>query len=147
MGTSLTWEKQFKLTYTYDYILSLIKRRKKNIINFIIIYCFFHLKKLEFPSPKDALCQDWLKLTQWLWRRKFFNFVDIFSLFHNYLPFERGGALYLNKMESHSHKKLSAQFGWNWPSSSRTNLNPLHQSMLCVKFGWNWPSSSGQEDF
>ena len=23
-----------------------------------------------------------------------------------------------------------------------TNLNPLHQRMLCAKFGWNWPSGS-----
>ena len=29
-----------------------------------------HLNKLEFPSPKDALCQVWLKLTQWFWRRR-----------------------------------------------------------------------------
>ena len=28
-----------------------------------------------------------------------------------------------------------------------TNLNPLHQRMLCGKFGWNWPSGSGEEDF
>ena len=27
-----------------------------------------HLKKLESPSPKDALCQVWLKLAQF-WRR------------------------------------------------------------------------------
>ena len=25
----------------------------------------FHLNKLESPSPKDALCQVWLKLAQW----------------------------------------------------------------------------------
>ena len=24
-----------------------------------------HLNKVKFPSPKDALCQDWLKLAQW----------------------------------------------------------------------------------
>ena len=24
-----------------------------------------HLNKLESPSPKDALCQVWLKLDQW----------------------------------------------------------------------------------
>ena len=29
----------------------------------------FHLNKLEFPSPEDALCQVWLKLAQWFWRR------------------------------------------------------------------------------
>ena len=28
-----------------------------------------------------------------------------------------------------------------------TNLNPLHQRMLCAKFGWNSPSGSGGEDF
>ena len=27
-----------------------------------------------------------------------------------------------------------------------TNLNPLHQRMLCAKFGWNRPSGSGEED-
>jgi hypothetical protein len=26
-------------------------------------------EKLEFPSPKDDLCQVWLKLVQWFWRR------------------------------------------------------------------------------
>jgi hypothetical protein len=28
-----------------------------------------HLKKLEPPSPKDDLCQVWLKLALWFWRR------------------------------------------------------------------------------
>jgi hypothetical protein len=28
----------------------------------------FEKKKLEYPSPKDDLCQDWLKLAQWFWR-------------------------------------------------------------------------------
>ena len=28
-----------------------------------------HLNKLESPSPKDALCQVWLNLAQWFWRR------------------------------------------------------------------------------
>ena len=29
-----------------------------------------HLKKLESPSPRDTLCQVWLKLAQWFWRRR-----------------------------------------------------------------------------
>ena len=29
-----------------------------------------YLNKLESPSPKDALCQVWLKLAQWFWRRR-----------------------------------------------------------------------------
>ena len=32
------------------------------------------LTKLQSPSPKDALCQVWLKLAQWLWRRRYFKF-------------------------------------------------------------------------
>ena len=82
-----------------------------------------HMNKLESPSPKDALCQVWLKLAQWFWRGRFLNFVNEFSLFRNYLPLEKGGP-----------------FIW-------TNLNPLHPRMLCAKFGWNWPSGSGEEDF
>ena len=49
-----------------------------------------HLNKIESPSPKDALCQVWLKLDGWFWRRRFFNFVNVFSLFRNYLPLEKG---------------------------------------------------------
>ena len=30
----------------------------------------FILKKIESPSPKDALCQVWLKLAQWFCRRR-----------------------------------------------------------------------------
>ena len=52
-----------------------------------------HLNKLEFPSPKDDLCQVWLKLTQWFWRRRFLKFVNVFLHFRNYLPLEKGGAL------------------------------------------------------
>ena len=53
----------------------------------------------------------------------FFKFVNVFSLFRNYLPLEKGGALHLTK------------------------LNPLHPRMHFTKFEWNWPSGSGEEDF
>ena len=53
MGHIAHLRKQFKSINTYDYIITLIKRRKKNV-NFIIIYCFFHLKKVESLSPKDT---------------------------------------------------------------------------------------------
>jgi hypothetical protein len=32
-----------------------------------------HLNKLESPFPKDDLCQVWLKLAQWFWRRRVEN--------------------------------------------------------------------------
>ena len=54
---------------------------------------------------KNALCQ----LVRWLWRRRFFNFVNFyyyFLLFGNYLPLEKGGALHLSKFE------------FQWPKAS-----------------------------
>ena len=85
---------------------------RRRFLNFINVFSLFrnylplekggvlHLNKRESPSPKDALSQVWLKLAQWFWRRRFLNFVNVFSLFPNYLPFEKGGALHLNKLES-----------------------------------------------
>ena len=29
-----------------------------------------HLNKLESPLPKNVLCQVWLKLAEWFWRRR-----------------------------------------------------------------------------
>ena len=68
-----------------------------------------HLKQLESPSPKDALCKVWLKLAQWFWRRRFFNFVNAFLLFRNYLSLEKGRALHLQKLESPSPKDALCQ--------------------------------------
>ena len=28
----------------------------------------FHFNKLIYPSPKNALCQVWLKLGEWFWK-------------------------------------------------------------------------------
>ena len=61
----------------------LIKRRKTN---------------LNPPSNKDTLCQVWLKLAKWVWRKFFFKFVNVFSLFRNYLPLVKGGAFHLDKL-------------------------------------------------
>ena len=89
-----------------------------NFVNVLLLFCNYlplekggalHLNKLKSPSPNDALCQVWLKLAQWSWRRRFLNFVNVFSLFHYYLPLEKGGALHLNKLESPSPKDALCQ--------------------------------------
>ena len=103
-------------------------------------------KKLESPPPKDALSQTRLQLSPWFWRRRFLNLVDAFSLlplklahrfrkwifwnflnvflpFRNYLPLEKVGS-----------------FIW-------INFNSTHPRMLFAKFGRNWPCGSGEEDF
>ena len=41
--------------------------------------------------------------------KKFFHFVNVFTLFRNYLPLEKGGALHLNKLESPSLRNTLCQ--------------------------------------
>jgi hypothetical protein len=56
-----------------------------------------YLNKLESPLPKDGLCQVWLKLAQWFWRR-FLNDPTPFLQLCDYLPFQEDLALYLKKL-------------------------------------------------
>ena len=51
-----------------------------NLVNVFQLICYYLplekgrallLNKLESPSPKDALCQVWLKLAQWFWKKIF----------------------------------------------------------------------------
>ena len=87
---------------------------RRRFLIFVIVFSLFgnyqylplekretlHLNTLESSSPKNALWQIWLKLAQWFWSRRFFNFVNVFSLCPNYLLLETGRALHLNKLES-----------------------------------------------
>ena len=123
-----------------------------------------HLNKIESHSTKAALCQVCFKSAQWFWRRRFFNFVNVFSLFCNYLPLKKGGTLHLNKVESPSPKdalykfretgsvvleikiflKFSMYFRYfviisPWKRVGpfiRTNFYSLHPRMIYAKFGW-----------
>ena len=67
------------------------------------------LNKIEIQSFKDAVCQVWLKLTHWFWRRRFLNFVNLLSLFHNNLQLKKGVALHLNKLEFPASKDALCQ--------------------------------------
>jgi hypothetical protein len=62
------------------------------------------LNNIKSSTPKDDLCQVWLKLAPWFWRRGFLN--DPYPFFHfcDYLLFEEDMALYLNKLGSSSPK-------------------------------------------
>ena len=106
------------------------RKRLSNVDNVFLLIWYhlplekgvaLHLNKLEFPSPKDALCQVWLKLAQWFRRRRFLNFC--YSVIIS--PWKRAGP-----------------FFW-------INLNPLHPRMHCAtnKF-WSekltWAFVSGE---
>ena len=106
---------QFKSINRYDYtcIITLIKRRKK-IINLIIIYCFFIWSHLNPLHPR-MLCAK----IGWIWlsgsrEENFFNFLNVYCYFVITSP-GKGWAL-------------------QW-----TNFNSLYPRMYCDKFGWIGP--------
>ena len=126
----------------------------------------------EIPITKDVLCQVWLKLAQWCWRRIFLNFVSVSSLFRNHLTLKKDVGLHLNKCETPSPQDASCRFVeigivvlekifktspmyfrcfvnfFPWKRAwffIWTNLNILHPMMLCANFGWNWPRGSGED--
>mgnify|MGYP003688421365 CR=1 FL=1 len=68
-----------------------------------------HLRKFEASSTKTALCQVWLKLAQWFWRRRFLNFINVFLLFCNYLSLEKCMTHHLRKLEFFSPKDALCQ--------------------------------------
>ena len=89
-----------------------------NFVNAISLFCnYLHFEKgralrfnkSESPSPKNLLHQVLLILAQWFWRRTLLNFVNVFSQLGEYLPFEKGGALYLYKFESRLSKDALCQ--------------------------------------
>ena len=97
---------------------------KKTIFKFsqciffnIILLFRYYLFKLESLSPNDALCQVWLKLTQWFWKKKEILISMYFRYIISISPWKRG-AFHLNKFES-SPKDTLCQFWlklaqWFW---------------------------------
>jgi hypothetical protein len=89
------------------WLASWFRRRFLQFFSAFLLFCYYlplekgyplHLYKLESPLPKDDLCNVWLTLTHWFWRRRFSNDSTQFSHFCNYLPFEEDLALYVNNL-------------------------------------------------
>ena len=113
MGHIAHQRKQFKSINTNDYIITLIKRRRKNVINFMRVYWFFIWTNLNPLHPR-MLCANF----GWNWTsgsgEEDFKISSMyFCYFIIISPWKRAGP-----------------FIW-------TNLKPLHPRMLCAKFGYN----------
>jgi hypothetical protein len=89
------------------------RRRFLKIFSVFLLFCYYlplkrgnplHLYILESPSLKDDSCQVWLKLAQRFWRKRFLNDTTPFLYFCDYLSFQKGLTLYLNKLEFPSPK-------------------------------------------
>ena len=143
-------------------------------LNFVNVFSLFHkhlpleiggvlhLNKLKSPLPRNALCQLWLKLAQWFWRRNFFNFVNVFLLFRNYLHLEKDPSIFKDvlcqvwlKLAKWFWRRFSnfvnvfLLFLYYLPVEKGLHLNKPESSSpkdVCAKFRWNWPSGSGEED-
>ena len=73
------------------------------------------------PSQGNTLCQVWLKLAQWFWRRKFIKLVNFFN-----------------------PSQISPLWEGRGPSFEETWI-PLPKNTF-AKFGWKWPSGFGEKD-
>ena len=59
------------------------------------------LNKRESPSSKDTLCQVWLKLVQWFWRKRFLEIL--LKHFHHFViisPWKRAGPFIWTNLNS-----------------------------------------------
>ena len=150
---------QFKSINTfgqyYDYIITLIRRRKNSLFFCLKTQWSFFVKPL---SLKDAL---WQVAWNWPSGSGEENFIYMYFAIRNYLPFKKGVALNLNKFGSTLPKDALFQvwlklvlwflrrrfldlvnvYIWilviisPWKTECSfiwTNLNPLHPRMLCA---------------
>ena len=78
--------------------------------------------KTWIPFTQGCFVPSLVEIGSVVLKKKIFKFVNVFSLFRNYLPFGEEMTLHLNILDS------------PWPKEA-----------LCAKFGWKWPSGSGEE--
>ena len=62
------------------------------------------MNKLESPLYQEAFISISAFLAQWFLRRRFLNDTTLFLNFRDYLPFDEGLVLHLNKIEAPSPK-------------------------------------------
>ena len=102
-----------------------------------------HLNKVQSPLLKDALCQVWVKSAQWLWRRRFFNFVNVFSVFRNYLPLEK--SYEQTWIPFTQGNFVPSLVNWNWPRRWKCHWKVYRQT---TDDRWSeklaWAFSSGE---
>ena len=67
--------------------------------NFVIIsQCGLSIWTNLNPLYPRMLLPSLVENGHWYYRRRFLNFVNVFSLLRNYLTLEKGGVLHLNKL-------------------------------------------------
>ena len=112
----------------YSRLTFLRKRLLKSSMNFVFLYYLalekgwhFIWTKLNSHHPR-MLCQVWLKLVKWIWKRKFLNVVYVLLLLRiwtNLIPFNQN--------------MFCVRFVWNWSRGSGKK-DVIFSSMYCCFF-------------
>ena len=67
--------------------------------------------KLVSPSSMNTLFHVWLTLAYWFLRRRFLNFINVFSLFAYCIPWEKSVVRHLSNINSLHLRIFYAKFG------------------------------------
>ena len=87
--------------------------------------CIFAIWLLSYPGKERAhhlnkfewcILLSLVEIDTVVQEKKIFKFCQFFSVFGNYLPLEKGGVLYLNKLVSPFPNNAFFKFVWNWGS-------------------------------
>ena len=73
--------------------------------------CCSSFEKLESPSPRNGLCQVWLKMTQWFWRR-ILNFILYIFYLLIISPWKTVFTLHLNTLELQTDDRRLEKLRW-----------------------------------
>ena len=102
------------------------------------------------------LCAKFVKVVQWFWRWRFWNFVNIFLELQNNLPFKRAWPFIWTKLKDavckvwFYRRKCFNFFNVISPGKGvALHVNKLDTPLPRIhraNFGWNWPSGSEGED-
>ena len=86
-ATSLTWENSSNHLTKYDYIITLIKRRKKKNLREIIGSSF---EEICIPFTQGCFVPSLVEIGSVVLAKRIFQFHQcLFSLFQNYIPLEK----------------------------------------------------------
>ena len=100
MGHIAHLRKQFKSINTYDYIITLIKRKEKKTYLSLWGFIGSSFEETLIPFIQGSFLPSLVEIGSVVLEKKIFKFHHVFSLSHNYFPLEKVEAFHLNKLES-----------------------------------------------
>ena len=97
--------------------------KKKTIIYILLELNGSSFEQTRIPFNQECFVRSLIEISPVaLGKKIFFNFVNVFLLFGNYLPLEKGGAIYLNKLDS--------------PSPKDNGQNLIRKALLTLQLRW-----------